>query len=60
MTAYKQSDVEFYGESYGAQDVSGVSLVQRIYMKNLEKVKKIMNIQEYPTKFLHFSGLLNL
>ena len=60
MTAYEQSDVEFYGESYGAQDVTRVSLVPKFYMKNLEKVEKIMNIQEYPTKFLHFSALLNL
>ena len=40
MTAYKQSDVEFYGESYGALDVTWFSCVQKLYMKNLEKVEK--------------------
>ena len=60
MTAYGQSDVEFYGEFYGAQDVTGFYWVQKLYMKNLEKVEKIMNIQEYPTKFEHFSTLLNV
>jgi len=59
MTACWQSEVEFYRESYGAQDVTGFSWVQKFYMKNLEKVEKIMNIQEYPTKFQHFSALLN-
>ena len=54
MIAYWQSDVEFYGESYGAQNVTGFYWVQKCYMKNLEKVEKIMNIQEYSTKFQHF------
>ena len=58
MTAYGQSDVEFYDESYGAKDVAGLCWVRKFYMKNLEKVEKIMNIQEYPTKFLHFTALL--
>ena len=60
MTTYWQFDVKFYGDSYGAQDVTGFPWVQKFYMKNLEKVEKIMNIQEYPTKFLHFSALLNV
>ena len=47
MTPYWQSDVEFYGESYGAQDMTGFSWVQKFYMKDNEKVGKIMNIQEY-------------
>ena len=40
MTAYGQSGVEFYEESYGAQDVTGFSWVQKFYIKNLEKVEK--------------------
>ena len=35
-----QSDVEFYDESYGAQDVAGLCWVQKFHMKNLEKIKK--------------------
>ena len=53
-TGQKQSDVEFYGESCDAHDVTGFSWVQKFYMKNLEKVEKIMNIQEYPTKISGF------
>ena len=60
MTAYGQSDVEFYDESYGAQDVTWFSWVQKFYIKNLEKVEKIMNIQEYSEKFQHFSAHLNV
>ena len=62
-TGHGQSDVEFYDESYGAQDVTGFLWVQKFYMKNLEKVEKIgkvENIQEYLTKFLHFAALLNV
>ena len=40
MTAYGQSDVEFYDESYGAKDVAGLCWVRKFYMKNLEKVEK--------------------
>ena len=60
MTAYWQSDVEFYGESYGAQDVTGFYWVQKFYMKNLEKVEKIMNILEFSKKFQHFSAFLGV
>ena len=52
--------MKFYEEPHGAQDVTGFYWVQKFYMKNLEKDEKIMNIQESPTKFLHFSALLNV
>ena len=55
-----QSDAEFYGESYDAQDVTGFYWVQKFYTENPEKVEKIMNIQEYPKKIHHFSALLNM
>ena len=38
MTAYVQSDVKFYGESY---DVYDVTVQKSFFMKNLEKVEKI-------------------
>ena len=57
MTAYWQFDVEFHDESYGAQDVTGLLWVKKFYMKNLEKVEKIMNIQEYSKKIQKFSSL---
>ena len=38
-----------YGESYGAQDMTGFSWLPKFYMKNLEKVERIINIQEDPT-----------
>ena len=49
-----------YSESCDAHDMTGFSWVQKFYMKNLEKVEKIMNIQEYPTEFQHFSALPNV
>ena len=59
-TGQRQFDVKFYGESYGAQDMTGLYWVQKLYIKNLDKVEKILNIQEYPKKFKHFSGLLDV
>ena len=37
-----------------------VAVLDSFYTKNLEKVGKIMNIQEYSEKFGHFSSLLNV
>ena len=37
-----------------------VAVLESFYTKNLEKVEKIMNIQEYSEKFQHFSSLLNV
>jgi len=37
-----------------------VAVLESFYTKNLEKVEKIMNIQEYSEKFLHFSSLLKV
>ena len=55
MTAYGQSDVEFFGDSYDIQHVFGSHWVQKFCTKNLEKVEKIKNIQEYSENFQHFS-----
>jgi len=50
MTTYIQSDVKFYGESNGAYHVTASRCTKKNYTKNLEKVEKIMNIQEYSKK----------
>ena len=60
MTGQLQSDVEFYGESYDGKHMTGAHWIKKFYTKNLEKVEKIMNIQEYSEKFLHISALLDL
>lgn len=45
---------------YGIKDVTGLSWVQKFYLKNHEKVEKSINIQEYPKKLKYFSALLIL
>ena len=55
MAAYGQSDVEFFDDSYDIKHVFGSHWVQKFCTKNLEKVEKIKNIQEYSENFQHFS-----
>ena len=37
-----------------------VVVLKSFYTKNLEKLEKIMNIQEYSGKFQHVSSILNV
>ena len=60
MTWLGQSDVKFYGESYDAYRVTVAHCTKKFYTKNLEKVGKIMNIQENSKKFKHFSVFLSV
>ena len=60
MTGKLQSDVEFYGESYDGKHVTVAHCTKKFYTKNLEKVEKIMNIQEYSKKIQHFSSHLDV
>ena len=55
-TGQKQSDVEFFGESYDAYHVNVAHCTNKFYTKKLEKNEKLMNIQEYSKKFQHFSA----
>ena len=58
-TAHRQSDVEFNGESYGAYHVTAARWTKNFLTKNIKKVEKIMNIQEYSKKIQHFFALLD-
>ena len=40
MTAYSHSDVEFYGESYDAQDVTGFYWIQKFLYEKPRKRRK--------------------
>ena len=51
--------MEFYGESYGAYHVTAARWTKNFLTKNIEKVEKIMNIQEYSKKIQHFFALLD-
>ena len=60
MTGQLQSDVEFCGESYVGKHVTVAHCTKKFYTKNLEKVEKIMNIQEKSKKIQHFFTLLDV
>ena len=59
-TGQRQSDVKFYGESYGAQDMTELYWVQKLYIKKPRKSRKNLEYSRISEKFQHFSGLLDV